>query len=165
MANVITSFLQEHYRFLGFWVTNNVMSIAPEQLLFTPAPGKNHIYWLFGHMTTHMDMSPTLLPGAQSSLPPEYRRLFHKGSRPDPAGTGYPAFEDMVSEFRRLSKVAVKTIGQLSDEDLPHKPELEWKDEELARMFPDKAAILRGNLVHMAYHNGQISYLKAMQAQ
>ena len=161
MARVIIEFMQEHYRFLTFWVTQNVVNVTPDQLLYVPLNGRNHIYWTFGHMTAHMDMGPVLVPGAADTLSPAYQQLFGKGTLPVPNGAGYPPFEDMQSEFRRLGKLAVKCIGQLQDADLTQPPARPMP-AELQSMFPNQGAIIRGNSFHMAYHNGQLSQFKAM---
>ena len=79
--------------------------------------GGNHAHWILGHLLVSEGQFRAMMrgiPNPVESLQP----LFGGGSTPDPAGTDYPAYEELLTHLVRLRQETLAWLDSLGESDL-----------------------------------------------
>ena len=129
--------------------------------------GKAHPLWLLGHITnTHHFLLHMTCFGQTPILPKEHAKLFSPdfaGGAPivtDPAT--YPAWGEVVNNYRTVCEACLGHIRALRDEDLPG--EFKGKANDFVKnMFGNVEGTIRHMIHHDAHHGGQMALLGALK--
>lgn len=127
-----------------------------------PTEGVTHIAWQVGHLAVaQYSLALKRVRGEKPEdgelLPPEFRRLFGKGSTPVPDSAKYPTPDEIRSVFVRVHKRVLEETGTLSEETLE-----ETAGDPPHPMFKDKRGALRWSVQHEFIHAGQIGLLRRL---
>jgi len=123
----------------------------------------NHPCFVFGHLSLYAPRVVSELGGDASSIQPSERfvELFNKDAKcvDDPAGSRYPAMDEVVTAFRNAYEKAVATL-EASADDLFEK---ENPNEAMRGKFATTGA-MHGFYVggHLMIHMGQLSAWRRM---
>ncbi len=148
------------WEMLREWVGDSIKDLDREQLLFQPAEGRNHAWWLFGHIVLSTDIA-RYMTGASSLNPAEWAALFGMGTSPSKTGQGYPPPEDLTAQFVRNVEAAVQSIRELTDDQLNQSPAT-LLPEPLREFFGTRGRLISGYAYHCLYHAGQIMMIRKM---
>jgi len=138
-----------------------VESVDHSEWFRQPGEGLTHVAWQVGHMAV-AQYSLTLRfvrgeqPGDSDFIPPEYFKLFGRGSQPEGDAGKYPSPAEIYAVFNNVYAEVMATIPSYSDELLAEPiigshPAFEFKEQTL-RFCP----------MHETSHTGQISLLKRL---
>ncbi|NUM54982.1 MAG: DinB family protein [Candidatus Hydrogenedentes bacterium] len=137
--------------------------VNAEKRLRQAAPNKAHPLWLMGHLALEADtMLNSVLFGAPMTLPDAYGKLFaphFMGGGPiSPDASAYPAWDDVLAEYRRVSSHALERMAASNDTDLAGdiKGVAPRGFEKFIKSFE---GLLSFMLQHDAYHRGQLALL------
>lgn len=148
------------WEFCGQWAADSIKDMTREELLFRPAEGRNHAWWLYGHIVVSSEIAPALI-GAAPIVPPEWSTLFHLESKPSDDGGGYPDKDELHEVFDKVIETNIAAINQISEEQLTQSPVSPIR-EELADYFDTCGKIISGFALHVSYHGGQINTIRKM---
>jgi hypothetical protein len=81
--------------------------------------GGNHPHWVLGHLTFVEGRVPQMIFGEPNPVE-HLAPLFQPGSEPKPDGAGYPAFDELLSTYRRLRQRNQEIFAKLGEEGLDH---------------------------------------------
>lgn len=128
--------------------------------------GKSHPLWLIGHLAN----TNNLLIGMwccenDSMLAKEYGKKF----APDFAGgdpivtdpDNYPAWDEVLAQYKAVGDACGKGIRALPEEDLD-KPLRGGAPENMQKMFGSIENAIRTMIRHEAHHRGQLAMLAAL---
>jgi hypothetical protein len=80
--------------------------------------GGNHPMWVLGHLAwSEGDIIQRCMLGRPSPLG-RWKDLFGMGSEPSTDPSRYPAFDEVLTEFKKLRAETLKVLGELTDDDL-----------------------------------------------
>lgn len=121
------------------------------------APGKNRVFYLYGHLAAYHDaLKETLGLGKRSK--PEYAALFLQN--PDGASVEYPSLEELKSYWTSVHTELTSLFLAL--------PAAGWferhsamTDEDFAKdPTRNRLSVLMNRANHVAYHLGQVTLAK-----
>lgn len=131
-----------------------------------PGEQKAHPLWLIGHLAqVNSVVVHAWCCDGEGLTPKEYRKLFSPGIMGgDPIGSdpaGYPSWDNVVANYKKVGDACVEKIRNLSDDEL---------DGDLRGGIPDSAKESLGSVEktlvrmigHDAYHRGQMNMLAAL---
>jgi hypothetical protein len=128
--------------------------------------GKAHPLWLLGHLAFATDaILNSVLLGGEMALPGQYRKMFAPdmiGGAPVTTDTSaYPAWDDIVAQYGKVSANALELLKGAQDSDLAGgmKGNAPPGREEFFKSFE---GVLNRLLQHDAYHRGQMNLLAKM---
>ncbi|MDH4157511.1 MAG: DinB family protein [candidate division Zixibacteria bacterium] len=142
------------------WTADSIKDMTREELLFRPGEGRNHAWWLYGHIVVSSDISPLILE-AEPVVPKEWRKFFDMETKPDSEGRGYPEREALIEMFNRVVDANIKIIKNLEPKQLAERP-TDVAPKELAEYFSDCGKIIGGFALHVVYHSGQIMTIRRL---
>ncbi len=129
---------------------------APLETPFTG--GGNHAHWILGHLTYSeghlVDEVMRGLPNPRHEL----RERFRGGTLPDPSGTGYPGYDDLLREYLAARAATLDLLATLTDDDLD-RPTLHTAPET-AMYFGTYGACLLVSATHGLTHRGQLADIR-----
>lgn len=166
MSNVRVQYLQEMIQYSTNRTAKLAEKFPADKRLVQIKPGKGHALWQIGHVAVALDTITNLwILGGDSVLPPQYAKKFSPGimggDTPSPNAADYPAFDEIVANYRRVAANTVELLQGISDEDLPG--ELRGPVPDQARSFFGKLGMgLTGMAMHDAHHHGQLAMLKGL---
>lgn len=86
--------------------------------LIAPTPnGGNHAHWILGHLVVSEGQFREMMRGIPSPVE-SLKPLFGGGSTPDPAGTNYPPYEELLSKLVSSRQETMAWLESLSEHDL-----------------------------------------------
>jgi len=144
-----------------WWVSvNKIKELSRDQLLYRPGEGRNHIYWLFGHIIVSADLAP-YLNGTQPVIDRRYFDYFDMNTIPNNNGEGYPDLEEMTTAFDRVVSGTLDELKSLNDNALLL-PLTKSLPEPLRPYFATRHELVLGFATHISYHAGQIATILKM---
>jgi hypothetical protein len=132
-------------------------SLTDEQLLQEVAPGRNRGVYLLGHLiAVHDGMLP--LFGLGERLYPELEETFIKN--PDLRGVKMPAIAELREYWTALHhSISVHFNAMIPEQWLQRHNSM--TDEDLVKdPGRNKLSVLMGRTAHIAYHLGQLMFIK-----
>ena len=114
----------------------------------------NHAHWILGHLAlseTGFRSMADGTPNAAESLKP----MFGGGSQPQPAGDGYPAYADLLTQLKARHEETVAWIESLSEDDLDQKSQA--IPEGFEPFFGTWRQVLLMRPLHYMNHRGQLA--------
>ena len=132
-------------------------SLTDEQLSKETAPGRNTGTYLLGHLIAVHDALLPLL-GLGEKRYPELEEIFIKN--PDKSGIEKPAVKDLRNYWTEVNKILSNHLEKLSLEDW-FKRHTSVSEEDFAKEpHRNRLNVLISRTDHLAYHLGQLAYLK-----
>jgi len=128
-----------------------------EQLMREVAPGKNRCIYLLGHLTAYHDLLPEIL-GLGTKAYPTLQPIFLQ--TPDNVSTPIPSLGELKSLWT--------SVHQRLDDAFAAMPPADWftrhnamTDEDFSKdPTRNKLSVLLNRTSHVAYHLGQVIFLK-----
>ena len=144
-----------------WWVSvNKIKELSHDQLLYRPVEGRNHIYWLFGHVIVSADLAP-YLNGTQPVVARRYFDHFDMNTYPTNDGEGYPDLGEMTAAFDKAVCGTLDELKLLNDKALLA-PLTKSLPEPLRPYFATRHELVLGFATHISYHAGQIATILKM---
>ncbi len=134
--------------------------LGPDDWFAMPGPGVTHLAWQVGHLAAaEYSLTMFRVRGPRdedaSLISPELRKLFGRGSRPEPDPGRYPAIEEIRQVFDRVHAEAIAELQQLPDAVLD-------EPTEAHPMFTTKLGAVSFCPLHEMVHAGQIGLLRRL---
>ena len=134
-----------------------IQSLSDEALAAETAPNRNSGTYLLGHLTAVHDAMIPLL-GFGDKLYPQLETVFLKN--PDKSGLEKPEIENLRLYWNSVQAVLANHFNQISTEDWFKKHATISHEDFLKEPHRNKLSVLINRTNHMAYHLGQMAYLK-----
>jgi hypothetical protein len=152
---------------LGFDRTvSDANSVSTDKRLYQLKPGKAHPLWLVGHLANTINtvcLNWTL--GKELVLPREWGRTFAPDfAKGDPIvadASKYPAWDDVLAEYKKVTERALAAINELNDADLPSAARGPMPDP-FKGFFSSIEATINIMIQHDAHHRGQMMLLSKL---
>ncbi len=141
-----------------------IEAVSPEDWFRQPPLGVTHVAWQVGHLAfAEHRLVLERVRGERSSdaslLPPEYTRLFGRGSIPSPDPRQSPSPTELREVLDRVHEQALRELQNYS-------PELLSEPVAAAHpMFSDKGGAVQWCAMHELVHAGQIGLLRRLFGQ
>lgn len=137
--------------------TKLIQSLSDEALASETAPGRNTGTYLLGHLTAvHDAMIPLLELGEK--LYPQLETIFLKN--PDKSGLEKPPVQDLRLYWNSVQGTLANHFAELQPEEWFKKHATISYEDFLKEPHRNKLSVLINRTNHMAYHLGQMAYLK-----
>ncbi|ABG57966.1 DinB family protein [Cytophaga hutchinsonii] len=134
-----------------------IQSLSNEALAVETAPGRNSGTYLLGHLTAvHDAMLPLLELG--DTLYPQLAPVFIQN--PDKSGLEKPEINDLRLYWSLVQERLANQFNQLQPADWFNKHAAISREDFLKEPHRNKLSVLINRTNHMAYHLGQLAYLK-----
>jgi len=134
-----------------------IESLTDEQLQKEVAPGKNRGIYLLGHLTAvHDRMIPLLNFGEQ--LYPELGDVFL--TKPDKSGAAMPSVEDLRARWKNANSKLATHFNNLKPEEWFEKHTSVSAEDFAKEPHRNRLNVVIGRAGHLAYHVGQMVFLK-----
>ncbi len=132
-------------------------SLSGDQLQKEVAPGRNSGIYLLGHLTAvHDALFPLMELGEK--LHPELEEIFIKN--PDKSAIEKPALNNLKNYWSEVNNKLSQQFSQLTFDDW-FKKHTSVSDEDFAKEpHRNKLNIVINRTNHLAYHLGQLAFLK-----
>lgn len=134
-----------------------IKSLSDEALSAETAPNRNTGTYLIGHLTAVHDAMIPLL-GFGDKLYPQLETIFLKN--PDKSGLEKPSAEHLRLYWNTVQSVLTNHMNQLKPEDWFKKHTTISHEDFLKEPHRNKLSVLINRTNHLAYHFGQMAYLK-----
>lgn len=138
---------------------NTLFESLPNALLQEQvAPDRNTGLYLFGHLTAvHDAMLPLMMLG--DKLYPELEEIFIKN--PDRSGLKQPSPDEIRLYWNTVHTTLNKGLAQLSQEEWFGRHAAVSEEDFEKEPHRNRLSILISRTSHIAYHMGQLRFLKA----
>ncbi|MGN6645606.1 MAG: DinB family protein [Cytophaga sp.] len=134
-----------------------IKSLSNEALAQETAPGRNSGTYLVGHLTAVHDAMIPLL-GLGDRLYPQLEEPFLKN--PDKSGLEKPSIDDLRLYWNTVLAVLTNHFNGLRAEEWLSKHTSVSQEDFLKEPHRNKLNVLINKTNHLAYHLGQLAYLK-----
>jgi DinB family protein len=128
-----------------------------EQLQNEVSPNRNTGVYLFGHLIAIHDAMLPLL-GFGEKLYPELENIFIKS--PDKSGIEKPPVKELRNYWSEVNKKLSEKFSGLSFEEWLQKHNAVSEEDFAKEPHRNKLNVLFSRTNHMAYHLGQLAFLK-----
>jgi hypothetical protein len=121
------------------------------------APGKNTGIYIFGHLiAVHDAMLPLL--GFGHKLYPQLEKIFI--TSPDKSGADYPSIEELKKSWNAVNDELLKHYNAMSPEEWISRHTAVSETDFAKQPHRNKLNVIVGRTTHIAYHLGQLIFLK-----
>lgn len=134
-----------------------IQSLSDEALAEETAPYRNTGTYLLGHLTAVHDAMIPLL-GLGERLFPLLETIFLKN--PDKSGLEKPAVSELRLYWNEVQEILNKHFNQIHAENWFEKHASISSEDFIHEPHRNKLSVLINRTNHMAYHLGQMAYLK-----
>ncbi len=132
-------------------------SLTDEQLAQEVAPGRNSGTYLFGHLiAVHDAMLPLI--GVGDKIHPELEEVFI--TKPDKSGLQKPPVSQLRDYWEQVNSMLVTKLESLTPEQWFGKHTAVSEEDFKKEPHRNKINILISRTNHLAYHAGQLAFLK-----
>jgi hypothetical protein len=127
-------------------------------------PGKGHALWQLGHMALSLDtITNVWVMNGKGILPADWMPKFAPdvmgGAAPHGDAKGYPSWDEIMANYKKVAAQTIELVGSLNDEDLGG--ELRGPVPPQARSFFGKiGGSLMAMAMHDSHHEGQLALIK-----
>ncbi|QEC45750.1 DinB family protein [Pseudobacter ginsenosidimutans] len=131
--------------------------LSDEDLARETAPGRNTGNWLLGHLTA---VSDGLLPllGLRDKLYPWLQHIFIDNS--DKSGLKFPPTSDLREFRKKVNETLTDYFNVMQPQDWLSRHQAVCEEDFLHEPHRNKIGMLINRTAHLAYHLGQLIYLK-----
>lgn len=142
--------------------------VAEGDRLRQTGEGKAHPLWLLGHLTQTLSLfAVEWISCGDSFLPKGYGKAFMAAFAGGVPITGnaddYPAWDEVLENYKKVGEKAVAALDGLQDSELPEPLKGPCPDE-FRKTFDSNEKTLTIAVVHDAHHRGQIALLANLGA-
>ncbi len=138
-------------------VTNLFNTLSDEQLSQEVAPGRNSGLYLMGHfIAVHDGLFP--LFGLGDRLHPELDEVFL--ASPDKSGKATPSIDQLKKYWKEVHDLLGEKLAGLSEEEWFQRHNSVSAEDFQKEPHRNKLNVLMGRTSHIAYHLGQLIFLK-----
>lgn len=123
-------------------------------LVTSTASGGNHAHWILGHLVASEGQFRAMMRGIPNPVE-ELQPLFGSGSTPDPAGTGYPAYQELLARLVGLRQETMVWLEPLGESDLDQASKVVPPGFE--PFFGTWRSCLLMQAMHWMNHRGQLA--------
>ena len=134
-----------------------IQSLSDEALAAETAPNRNTGTYLLGHLTAVHDAMISLL-GLGEKLYPQLENIFLKN--PDKSDLEKPSLQDLRLYWNLVQGTLANHFNELPAEEWFKKHATISHEDFLKEPHRNKLSVLISRTSHMAYHLGQMAYLK-----
>lgn len=134
-----------------------IKSLSNEAISRETAPDRNSGTYLVGHLTAVHDAMIPLL-GLGDKLYPQLEEPFLKN--PDKSGLEKPSIDDLRLYWNTVLAVLTNHFNELTAADWLSKHTTVSQEDFLKEPYRNKLNVLISRTNHLAYHLGQLAYLK-----
>ncbi len=132
-------------------------SLSDEQLQKETSPGRNRGIYLLGHLiAVHDHMLPLLNFGEKQY--PELDKIFIES--PDKAVSEIPSVQELRSMWDKQVSYLKEKMGHLAADDWFERHTAVSEEDFAKEPHRNKLNIILTRTTHLAYHTGQLVYLK-----
>ncbi len=131
--------------------------LSDEELQQEVAPGRNTGVYLLGHLTAVHDALFPLL-GLGEKMYPELEEIYIKN--PDKSGIDTPTFKDLRNYWSEVKNKLDQRISQVTNEEWFQKHTSVSEEDFEKEPHRNKLNVLLTRTTHLAYHLGQLVFLK-----
>jgi len=131
--------------------------LSDEQLLQEVAPGKNRAVYLLGHLVAVNDSMVSLF-GLGDRMYAHLDEAFIKN--PDRSGIETPDVGELRSDWKRLKEALTVYFEKMTPEEWLGKHTAMTDEDLLKEPARNKLSVLLNRTSHMAYHIGQLVFIK-----
>ncbi len=156
--------LQDMFKYTVDHSAKAIEKFPADKRMYQVKPGKGHALWQVGHMTLSLDLivnhwalnAAQLLPGDWT---PKFAPDVMGGADPHADAKGYPAWDEVLANYKKVGARTIELVGQLNDEDLGG--DLRGPVPPPAKNFFGKLGMsLMAMSMHDSHHEGQLALLK-----
>jgi hypothetical protein len=135
-------------------VNKTLSNLTENQLLKEVAPGRNHLIYLWGHLTAIQDaMFPIL--GLGERLHPELDAIFV--SSPDRTGAQLPAAGELRKYWDEVNGKLISQFANVSEDEWLQRRNAVSEEDYAKSPTRNRLAVLLNRINLMSYHLGQIT--------
>ncbi len=134
-----------------------LQALSDEALAEETAPGRNTGIYLLGHLTAVHDAMLPLL-GLGDKFYPQLENIFLKN--PDKSGLEKPSAKELRTYWNNVQSALATHFNQQLPSDWFSKHSSVSHEDFLKEPHRNKLSVLINRTNHMAYHLGQMAYLK-----
>ena len=133
--------------------------VDPKDWFTIPPAGVSHVAWQVGHLAMAdyrllMERVRGRREGDDDVFPPDYLRMFGKGSGAEPDPSLYPTPAELRATLDRVHHAAMAELAVTAEAVLDEPPAAQHK------LFDTKFGALQYCALHEAVHAGQIGLLR-----
>jgi hypothetical protein len=156
--------LQEAFKYTTDHSAKAAEKFPADKRLYQVKPGKGHALWQLGHMTLSLDLiTNQWILGGKGLLPADWTPKFAPdvmgGAAPHADAKGYPSWDEIMANYKKVAQRTIELVGGLDDADLPG--DLRGPVPANAKSFFGKLGpALLGMAMHDSHHEGQLALLK-----
>lgn len=137
--------------------TKCIQSLSNDAIAAETAPGRNSGAYLLGHLTAVHDAMLPLLE-LREILYPQLAPVFIQN--PDKSGLEKPAVDELRLYWNSVQGALANHFAELQPEDWSKKHAAISQEDFVKEPNRNKLSVLINRTNHMAYHLGQLAYLK-----
>ena len=116
--------------------------------------GGNHAHWILGHLVVSEGQFRVTMEGGEN--PNEsLKSFFSGGSQPSPDASGYPAYGDLLQQFKSMHEANLAWMQSLSESDLDQPSKMVRPGFEA--FFGTWRQVLSMRPLHWMNHRGQLA--------
>ncbi len=159
MTNLESALIQ--IRTARLYTKDILRHVSDDDWFRQPSEGITHIAWQVGHLAVaQYGLALKQLRGEKCDdaqlISPDFRKLFGKGSVPDPDQSAYPSLENIRVVLDRVHKQVIDEVGAMPEEAMGD------SIEPAHPMFKTKLGALHWCAQHEFIHAGQIALLRRL---
>ena len=132
-------------------------NLTDEQLAQETAPGRNSGLYLLGHLTAVHDAMLPLL-GLGEVKHPELVEVFLKN--PDKSGLPKPAASQLRAQWKEINNDLTSKLQALNPDQWFEKHTAVSEEDFKKEPHRNRLNVVIGRATHLAYHSGQVAFLK-----
>ena len=132
-------------------------SLTDEQLAQEVAPGRNTGIYLLGHISAVHDAMLPLI-GIGDKIHPELEEVFI--TKPDKSGLQKPAISQLRDYWKQVNSTLITKLEAFTPEQWLGKHTTVSEEDFKKEPHRNKLNILISRTNHLAYHAGQLAFLK-----
>jgi hypothetical protein len=121
------------------------------------APGKNSVFYLYGHLASYHDALKEML-GLGKRSKPEYAVLFLQN--PDGASDEYPSLEELKAYWASVHAELTALFSTLPGNEWFERHNAMTDDDFAKDPARNRLSVLLNRANHVAYHLGQVTLVK-----
>jgi hypothetical protein len=156
-TSIITTLALDNWKMQILRATKLFETLTDEQLEKEVAPNRNTGIYLLGHLTAIHDAMLSLLEIGER-LHPELDDIFIKN--PDKSGLPKPPLTYLRNYWKQVNDVLDISLSSITSEGWLTKHSLISEEDFFKNPSRNKLNILLSRTNHVAYHLGQLTFLK-----
>ncbi|HVT89063.1 MAG TPA: DinB family protein [Tepidisphaeraceae bacterium] len=116
--------------------------------------GGNHPLWVLGHLTYVEGNIPRIIFGEPNPVD-KWKHLFAAGTEPQPNGSAYPSYDEILRTYKELRARNLKTLDELGEAGLDRPTKSPPRGLEQALQTAGQTFLVIA--MHQMNHRGQLA--------